>query len=197
MSNQTKLAAWKIISSKIVHATPWVEVIADTCEADNKAITYTFVKRVDEGPLIIAEDANQKLWLVRQYRHPIGKIVWQFPVEGKLQNESWEQAAARGLQEEIKLTAQNWHDLGQFYVDPGGSNQKYHAYLATNLTKNLSASVLHDDEVESLEIQSFTRKEIDALIDTGELCDNWTLAALFLYDRHKRKIESTNRILTS
>ncbi len=186
MSNQSNLDPWKIVDSKIIHSTPWIEIIEDNCLADNKELTYTYTRRVDEGPLIIAEDKNQKLWLVRQYRHPIKRIIWQFPAEGKYKDESWEEAAKRGLREELQFDAKNWHDLGQFFVDPGGLDQKYHAYLATDLS-NVQILDTHqnNDEVENLEIQSFSRKEIDYLITNGELCDNWTLSGLFLYDRYK------------
>ncbi|MEP7167497.1 MAG: NUDIX hydrolase [Candidatus Woesebacteria bacterium] len=186
MSNKSDLRPWKVLDSKIIHSTPWLEVIEDKCLADDKELTYTFSRRIDEGPLIIAEE-NDKLWLVRQYRHPIKKIIWQFPAEGKYKDESWEQAAKRGLKEELLFEAKTWHDLGQFYVDPGGLDQKYHAYIATDLTK-IQFSESHqqnEDEVENLEIQSFSRSEIDDLIKAGELCDSWTLSGLFLYDRYK------------
>ncbi|MBP7774483.1 hypothetical protein KA078_01695, partial [Candidatus Woesebacteria bacterium] len=73
-----------------------------------------------------------------------------------------------------------------FFVDPGGLDQKYHAYLATDLS-NVQILDTHqnNDEVENLEIQSFSRKEIDDLITNGQLCDNWTLSGLFLFDRYK------------
>ncbi len=189
MSGQSNLNVWKIVNSKIIHSTPWIEIIEDKCLSDTKDLTYTYSRRVDEGPLIIAEDKDQNLWLVRQYRHPIKKIIWQFPAEGKYKDESWEQAARRGLEEELQFKAEKWFDLGQFYVDPGGLDQKYHAFLASGLTKTQSSNFHHDDEeVENLEVQSFSREEIDDLIKTGELCDNWTLSGLFLYDRYKQSL---------
>lgn len=189
MSNDSNLQPWKILTSKIVHLTPWTDVIEDKCLADDKELTYTYSKRIDEGPLIIAEDSDQKIWLVRQYRHPIKKIIWQFPAEGKYEKETWEEAARRGLSEELQFKAKNWHDLGLFYVDPGGLEQKYHAYLATELSKAETSEVHQNgEEVENLEIQSFSREEIDHLIKTGELCDNWTLSGLFLYDRYKQSL---------
>jgi ADP-ribose pyrophosphatase YjhB (NUDIX family) len=144
---------------------------------------------VDEGPLIIAETGEKKLWLVRQYRHPIKKIVWQFPSEGKQAGESWEAAARRGLAEELQLQAESLDDLGVFYSDPGGLEQKYHAYLARGLQEVVHDHALANEaesEVENLETAVFSRSEIEVLIDAGEICDNWTLAGLFLYDRATR-----------
>lgn len=187
MTKPTNLKPWKILDSKIVHSTPWIEIKQDKCQTSGQVFNYTYTRRVDEGPLIIAQDHDQKLWLVRQYRHPIKKIIWQFPAEGKHPKETWEQAAKRGLQEELKLKAGNWQNLGQFYVDPGGLEQKYQAFLATNLSP--ASSNLHQDsqgkelEIENLEIAKFSLDEINQMITQGAICDNWTLAALYLYQR--------------
>ena len=183
----TNLKPWKITNTKIIHQTPRIQIKEDACQAGEQNLEYTYTKRVDEGPLIIAEDADQKIWLVRQYRHPIKKIIWQFPAEGKLPEENWQTAAERGLHEELNLQAEHWHHLGLFHPDPGGLEQQYHAYLATHLTPAPEPADHHgSQEVENLEVHSFSRSEIDMLIDSGELCDNWTLAGLFLYDRFRR-----------
>ncbi len=182
------LQPWQIISTKIIHSTPWIEVVEDTCVADGKEFIYTYTRRLDEGPLIIAEESDGGLWLVQQYRHPIKKIIWQFPAEGKLPQEEWRAAAERGLQEELHMQAKDIIDLGVFHPDPGGLDQTYHAYLATNLSRTANIEVAHvsASEVEDLRIKKFSREEIDTLIDQGEICDNWTLAGLFLYDRYKK-----------
>lgn len=187
--SSTKLSHWQIKSSKIVHSTPWIEVIEDTCQAGEKELIYTYTRRVDEGPVIIPKDADGKLWMVRQYRHAIQKIVWQFPQEGKLAGEDWAQAAARGLQEELGLEAEQLSDLGEFFPDPGGLNQKYHLFVAEDLHPiSQPEKADHTEEVEELEVAAFTRKEIDELIAQGKICDNWTLAALFLLERYENRI---------
>ncbi len=189
---KTQLQPWEVLNSKVIHKTPWIEIVEDECLVENKKLTYTYTRRVDEGPLIIAEEKDETVWLVRQYRHPIKKIIWQFPVEGKFPNESWEDAAQRGLKEELQLVATEWKNLGQFYVDPGGLDQKYQVYFANGLLKSKGDHSKHNEnEIENLEIQNFSRKEIDQLINTGELCDNWTLAGLFLYDRYKQNLRQT------
>lgn len=178
------ITPWTVSGTKIIHATSWIEIKEDACSADGKNFNYTYTRRIDEGPLIIAQAADQKLWLVQQYRHPIKKIVWQFPSEGKLAGESWQQAAERGLSEELQLVATDWKDLGTFYPDPGGLEQKYHAFMATGLSTAEKIVQNHaEDEVEQLRIQAFTLTEIDQMISTGEICDNWTLAGLYLYQR--------------
>jgi ADP-ribose pyrophosphatase len=179
------LQPWQIISSTVIHHTPWIEVVEEECLADGQKLTYTSVKRRDEGPQIIAREDDGRVWLVQQYRHPIRKIVWQFPAEGKFPEESWESAAQRGIQEELGLEAREFVDLRRLFVDPGLLQQQTHVFLATGL-KPITVEKLHTEEgeVEDLRVQAFTLKEIDQLIEHGEICDNWTLAGLFLLQRY-------------
>lgn len=181
--NNSLITPWKVLQSKIIHSTQWIEIIADTCLNQGKELIYTYTRRIDEGPLIIAEESDGKIWLVRQYRHPIKKILWQLPVEGKLPQESWEAAARRGLHEELHLEAQTLLDIGTFYPDPGGLDQKYHLFIAKNLL-DLGNTPTHQEDHENLEKKAFSWEEIDSLIKEGEIADNWTLAAFYLYRRH-------------
>src|SRR5258708_26165276 len=171
------LSAWKVLSSKILHKTPWIQVVADLCEHDDKKFEYTYVRRIDEGPLIIPEDEDGGLWLVQQYRHPVRKIIWQFPGEGKKKNESWQKAAQRGLREEIGKEAKILFDLGEFVVDPGLLAQKSHFYLAQKLkdVSEVKKHKQHESEVEDLRPKKFRFDQIDKMIESGEICDNWTL----------------------
>ncbi len=185
----SKLKPWQVVSTKVVHTTPWIEVVEDLCKIDATSLTYTYTRRVDEGPLIIAEAEDNKIWLVRQYRHAIKKIIWQFPVEGKLVAESWEAAAQRGLEEELGLHADRLVELGTFYPDPGGLEQKYKAFVATGLHPSTAQhSDPNLDEVEQLEAGCFSLQEVEQLITEGEICDNWTLSGLFLYRRYRHSL---------
>jgi 8-oxo-dGTP pyrophosphatase MutT (NUDIX family) len=183
-----KIEPWQVLSTQLIHQTPWINVLSDECQHGEKKFNYTYVERRDEGPVIIAEDQDQKLWLVQQYRHPIRKIVWQFPAEGKKPDESWEAAAQRGLQEELGKQAGKLIDLTTTYIDPGLLSQKTHIFLATDL-HNVQVEKFHasEEEVEELNIQSFSLKEIEELIHRGEFCDNWGFAALYWYQKYQQK----------
>jgi len=105
-------------------------------------------------------------------------------VEGTITGESWEQTAARGLQEELQMTARELLDVGEFHPDPGGLEQSYHLFIARGLSAIDPEAHVEHVEHEKLEKQAFTRAEIDELISSGEICDNWTLAGLYLLDRY-------------
>jgi 8-oxo-dGTP pyrophosphatase MutT (NUDIX family) len=182
-----QLHPWQVLSSRIIHRTPWIEVIEDEClTEEGEKLTYTYIRRVDEGATIIAEENDGRLWLVQQYRHPIRKVVWQFPSEGKKEGEERRVTAVRGLAEELGKQAKELIPLQVVYPDAGTLQQSDAYFLARGLSDISGVTPHHADEVEieHLNTQVFTLTEIEELIQKGEICDNWTFSALYLYQRY-------------
>jgi len=59
------LSPWTITSTKIIHKTPWIELVEDTCVVGDKPTTYTYTRRVDSGPVIVPMEDDGSIWLVR------------------------------------------------------------------------------------------------------------------------------------
>ncbi|PZR52543.1 ADP-ribose pyrophosphatase [Xylanimonas oleitrophica] len=84
---------------------------------------------------VVALDAEDRVALVDQYRHPVRSVLWEVPaglldVEG----EPAHVGAARELAEEADLVAQRWDVLADFLTSPGGSNEALRVYLARELS---------------------------------------------------------------
>ncbi|MBT8225980.1 MAG: NUDIX hydrolase [Dactylosporangium sp.] len=84
---------------------------------------------------VVALDDADRVALVYQYRHPIGRRLWELPaglidVEG----ERLIDAAARELAEEVDLRAERWDLLTDVHVSPGCSTEMIRLYLARGLT---------------------------------------------------------------
>jgi ADP-ribose pyrophosphatase len=82
----------------------------------------------------VAVDDQDRIVLVRQYRHPAGQRMWELPaglidVEG----EELVHAAARELAEESDLTARHWQLLADAHTTPGSSNEIIRLFLARGL----------------------------------------------------------------
>jgi 8-oxo-dGTP pyrophosphatase MutT (NUDIX family) len=79
-------------------------------------------------------DAEDRVLLLRQYRHPVRSYLWE-PPAGLLdvEGEDPQVAAARELAEEADLVADEWHVLVDFYNSPGGSTEAFRCYLARGL----------------------------------------------------------------
>ncbi|TAM70272.1 MAG: NUDIX hydrolase [Microbacteriaceae bacterium] len=83
---------------------------------------------------ILALDAEDRVLLIKQYRHPVRTRDWEIPA-GLLDvaGESPLVAAQRELAEEADLSATRWDVLAEFYTSPGGSDEAIRIYLARDL----------------------------------------------------------------
>jgi len=107
----------------------WV-VRTDTVDFDGQVINRDVL--VHPGAVaIIALDDDDRVLLIRQYRHAIGQYIFE-PPAGLLDHhgEPPLTTAARELAEESGYQASQWHTLVDFVNSPGGSSEAIRVYLA-------------------------------------------------------------------
>ena len=133
------------------------------------------------GVAVLAVDEQGYVPIVRQYRYPLGKHLWEIPA-GKLEvGEEPDDAIVRELREETGLTAQSVKSLGMFYPTCGYSNEIIRLYLATGL----SYVGAKPDEDEFLEIKYLHIDELFEKCLSGEIQDGKTMMAAMLYRAKK------------
>ncbi|MFA5607643.1 MAG: NUDIX hydrolase [Leucobacter sp.] len=91
---------------------------------------------------VLALDAEGRVLLIQQYRHPIAHRDWEIPAG--LMDEPGESALAaaqRELLEEADLRAERWDLLLDLFLSPGSSSEAMRVFLARDLTQ-----VAHDYE---------------------------------------------------
>ncbi len=125
--------------------------------------------------VMIPRTREGKYILVRQYRFPLEKHLWEFPAGGREPGETFSQAAKRELKEEIGMRPGKLEKLLEFYPTPGVSGEKMHVFLATGL----EPAVALKDEDEDLELGTFSFREIGRMIRRGEIVDGKTLIGFF------------------
>ena len=119
--------------------------------------------------------------LVRQYRHAIGRSVWELPAGSLKPGEQPQAAAIRECHEEVGLIPSGVEYLGGFFPTPGYSDEKMTFYRATGLrqpTEDDPRAV--QDEDEDIEAAAFPVDTIRQMIASGEMVDLKTVAALTL-----------------
>ncbi|MCC9311150.1 NUDIX hydrolase [Kitasatospora sp. RB6PN24] len=119
---------------------------------------------------VLALDDQQRVLLVRQYRHPVRQRLWELPA-GLLDvpGENPLHAAQRELFEEAYCKAARWRVLVDFYTSPGGSDEALRIFLATDLSE--AEGEKFDAQGEELEIETarVPLDELVALVLAGEL----------------------------
>lgn len=126
--------------------------------------------------VIVPVFADQKIALVKQYRHAAGKYLLEVPAGSLNENESPEAGAHRELEEEIGVIAGKIEKLTEFYVSPGFLAEKMFIYLATDLRETVQN--LEEDEL--IEIEKITFPNAFEKIKNGEIEDAKTIIGLTL-----------------
>jgi 8-oxo-dGDP phosphatase len=84
--------------------------------------------------IVALDDAGQVL-LIRHYRHPAGRLLWEIPAGLRdVAGEPPRATAERELLEEAGYRASDWHGLADFYTSPGIITERVRVYLARGLT---------------------------------------------------------------
>ena len=120
-----------------------------------------------------------KVLMVRQFRLAAGGELLELPAGTLEAGEEPRATAAREVEEEVGMKAENLEELGEFFVSPGWCTEKIYAYLATGLTE----STQNLDEDESVEVVPLPFEEAVARCLDGRIQDAKSITSLLLAAR--------------
>jgi ADP-ribose pyrophosphatase len=96
------------------------------------------VRQVVEHPgavAVVALDEAARILMIRQYRHPVGRLLWELPAGLRdVDGEPLLATAERELLEETGYRAQDWLVLADFFTSPGITTERIRMFLARGLT---------------------------------------------------------------
>ena len=139
------------------------------------------VREILEHPgavAIAALDADDRVMMIYQYRHPVGRRLWELPA-GLLDvaGEDPVATAARELEEEAGLAATEWSVLVDVASSPGFSDESVRVYLARGLSE-VSRPDLGDDEEADLTHRWIPLTVAVRMALAGEIVNGITVAAV-------------------
>jgi 8-oxo-dGTP pyrophosphatase MutT (NUDIX family) len=129
---------------------------------------------------IVALDEQDRVVLVRQYRHPVRAYVLELPA-GLLDvaGESALAAAHRELFEEASLTASDWSVLVDLYPSPGMSDEAIRVYLARGLADVAEQDrFVPEHEEITMTVSRLPLGDAARLALAGELCNATAVAGV-------------------
>ncbi|GAV44500.1 NUDIX domain-containing protein [Streptomyces acidiscabies] len=122
---------------------------------------------------VLALDAEDRVLLIKQYRHPVREKLWEIPA-GLLDvpGENPLHAAQRELYEEAHVKAESWHVLTDVYTTPGGCDEAVRVFLAQGLSEAEGQRFEVEDEEADMEHARVPVAELVRGILAGELHNN-------------------------
>jgi 8-oxo-dGDP phosphatase len=130
---------WEVVRSEVRHKGGLVAVRTDQVRMPNGDTTEIVERDVVVHPGsvgVIGLDEDDRVLLIRQYRHPVGRLLWEPPaglrdVDGE---PPW-RTAARELAEEAGYRAREWHTLLDVFTSPGMTDERVRVFLARGLSE--------------------------------------------------------------
>ncbi|MQY02198.1 NUDIX hydrolase [Actinomadura macrotermitis] len=130
---------WETVAAEHAYRGPIFSVRRDKVVMPNGSGTEVVGRDVIEhkGSVgILAVDGDDRVLLLRQYRHAVGHLLWEIPAGLRDKDgEPLQALAARELLEEAGYRAARWDTLADVYPSPGMSDERSRIFLARGLTE--------------------------------------------------------------
>ncbi|MFD4955868.1 MULTISPECIES: NUDIX domain-containing protein [unclassified Streptomyces] len=144
----------------------------DVVMPDGSVVTRDY--QVHPGSVaVLALDEEDRVLLIRQYRHPVRQRLWEIPA-GLLDvpGENPLHAAQRELYEEAHVKAEDWRVLTDVYTSPGGSDESVRIFLARGLSEAVGERFAAEHEETDMEHARMPVDELVRGVLAGELHNN-------------------------
>ncbi|MHC9555776.1 NUDIX domain-containing protein [Corynebacterium diphtheriae] len=132
---------------------------------------------------IVARDEPGRILLIKQYRHSVGRRMWELPA-GLLDipAESELQAAQRELKEEAGLASHHWSCIIDLVTSPGFCDEAVRIFLADRVhaVPRPEAS----DEEADITTQRVTLEDAIEMIMRGKIVNSIAIAGIFAAREH-------------
>lgn len=174
---KSRLKAWKHLSSRTLVKNPFEHLEEDlVLLPTGEKKKYYISNRKERAVSVIVIDQVGKILLQKEFRYPVGKVIYEFP--GGLVNprEPFLHAAKRELEEETGFRAKNWKSLGKFYASVSRSGVLFEGFVATELRQGIA----RPDPAEFFEHEWVSMKKLRQLLKNGTIVGQTTLAMLYL-----------------
>jgi 8-oxo-dGTP pyrophosphatase MutT (NUDIX family) len=140
---------WKILSSEYLFNDLWFKVRKDICESPSgKIINPYYVYEFPEWATAFALTEDNKVLIVKQYRHPIGEVITELPggcVDDT--DKDFQTAIARELLEETGYIFTSYESLGKISANPSTNTNWMHMFLARGGRKVAEQKLDFNEEI--------------------------------------------------
>jgi ADP-ribose pyrophosphatase len=170
---------WKVLESEYLfrHA-PWLTLRKEKCELPNGKIMQAYYTL--EYPTWVSAFAltrENKVVMVRQYRHGLGVMSTELPGGVVDDGEQPEAAIQRELLEETGYRFTHYEYIGKLCANPATTNNYMHIFIASG-GEQMGEQML--DETEDLQVVLYDVAEVKQLVRENKIVQALHTAAIFM-----------------
>jgi ADP-ribose pyrophosphatase len=173
----------KIISSKELLKNKLFTVVDEVAHDSGGFEIHRSIIRHPGSAVMMAVDEKNRILLVKQFRLPAEKDLWEIPAGRIDPGETPLQTAKRELAEETGYKARKWTKLTSYWASPGYVAEKMNLFLARDLTEGQPQPM----EDERIEIKWFSKKKMREWILEGKIQDGKTIVGFYLWLEHQKR----------
>jgi ADP-ribose pyrophosphatase len=171
--------SWRVIDSEIEIDTPHLRLRRDRIALPNGREIGPYYVRESRGfSIAFALTTDERVVLVRQYKHGVGVRLLELPAGGIEPGETPAACARRELAEETGYVGEppELERIGAYVFDPTNSTTRYHLYLARRARALQPQSL---DETEDIALEYATLAEIRRYVRDGTIEVGVHIAAIY------------------
>lgn len=174
MKHYSKLKETKISSQTLYKGV--LDVKLDEIKLpDGKQGTRIYLKHRGASGILPVE--NGFVYLVEQFRYPIGTATLEIPAGKREPGQNFLACARAELKQETGLTAKSLKEILVFHPCNAFSDEVQHLYVATGLSRGKT----NLDEDEFINVKKLPLKKAYAMIKSGKITDAKTILSLQWY----------------
>ncbi|GGT29636.1 NUDIX domain-containing protein [Nonomuraea spiralis] len=128
--------AWDVVASKEHFQGYVIKVVTDTVRMPHDEVADRDYVVHPGSVAVLALDDRDRVLMIRQYRHPTRRLMWELPAGLRdVAGEPLAATAARELAEESGYRAETWHTLVDLRSSPGMTDERIRVFLARGLSR--------------------------------------------------------------
>jgi 8-oxo-dGDP phosphatase len=131
-----RIEPWPVVSSAELARGDMVRMRSDMVQMPDGDVVGREVVEHPGAVAVVALDEQERVLLIRQYRHPVGRLLWEIPAGLRdMAGEPPLVTAQRELLEETGYRAADWRVLVDYFTSPGFSTERLRVFLVRGLTR--------------------------------------------------------------
>jgi ADP-ribose pyrophosphatase len=171
--------SWPVDSTTEVYRNRLITVRNDTVKMPGSQWAQRSVVVHPGAVAVLALDDAGRALMIRQYRHPVQRLLWELPAG--LRDHAGEplvEAAQRELLEETGYRAGTWATLVDHYSSPGFTDERVRVFLARDLEPAGDSDYVRTHEESLIITDWLPLREATRAILAGKLHNGATIAGL-------------------